>query len=136
LYDGATPSANAVMMENLELMGNLMERTDWLERSEGMLFAQLPTTLRYPTSFARWATYTQRYEAGPKQLMIAGKDAASLLWEWQGTFHPEIYSMAFENEVTEIPAAKGKWMESETNLYLCTHFECGLPVKSVGALKL
>jgi uncharacterized protein YyaL (SSP411 family) len=136
LYDGATPSANAVMMENLNVMGNLMEHSAWLERSAAMMFAQLQSSLRYPTSFARWTIYIQQYNSGFKQLIICGAAANAHLSDWHKTHHPEIYALAVKEANDAVPAVKDKFKENETFLYMCEHFMCGMPAKSVATLKL
>lgn len=136
LYDGATPSANAIMMEQLNILGNLMESGKWLEQSEAIMFAQLQTTVRYPGSFARWAVQMQRYQKGLKQLVICGKDAAIHLKQWQEGMYPEIYTLAIEQEAVEIKSTAGKLSLNETLLYLCENFACQMPERQIGELKL
>lgn len=136
LYDGATPSANAVLMEQLAILGNLTESGKWLERSDGMMFAQLQASLRYPSSFARWAIQIQRYEKGWKQLLICGENAALRLKEWQKYFHPEIYILAMKEEEPGIKATAAKLQKGKTLIYLCEGFACQMPVHEMAALKL
>lgn len=134
LYDGATPSANAVMQENLWVMGNLMERSAWLEQSDAMMAVQQQSILRYPTSFAQWAVFLQRMAAGRKQLLICGSDAGSYLEAWNKAYHPEIDVMALKEEKTALPAAGNKFKRDRTLLYLCEQFSCKAPVGSLAAL--
>ncbi|KAA5533226.1 thioredoxin domain-containing protein [Taibaiella lutea] len=136
LYDGATPSANAVLMEQLAILGNLMESGKWLEQSEGMMLAQLQSSLRYPSSFARWAVQMQRYQKGLKQVLICGKDANLKLEEWRAYFHPEAYTLATKQEERDIIATKGKLQEDKTLIYLCKDFACRMPVSEIDDLKL
>lgn len=133
LYDGATPSANAVMAENLWHMGNLLERSDWLEQSAALLHNMIQTVVRYPTSFARWATFMQRYSKGLKQLIISGKEAGVQLRQWQQSYHPEIFAMADKTGLST-GAFLHKHVEEETWCYLCADFVCGRPVKDVSEL--
>ena len=135
LYDGATPSANAVMAENLWHLGNLCEKSEWLEQSEAMLHHMLQTVQRYPTSFARWATFLQRYSKGLQQLIISGKDASEQLGVWQQHFHPEILAMADVSGL-DTGAFKGKYVAGQTWCYLCAHFICRQPVARINELEL
>jgi len=135
LYDGATPAANSVMMENLWIMGNLYERSDWLEQSTEMMFAMKQSAVRYPTSFARWAIFIQQYEAGQKQLIIAGNQAEAILKDWKKEIHPEIYAFA-QTVSSTLPALKNKYLDGGTLLYLCEGFACRQPVASLAALGL
>jgi uncharacterized protein YyaL (SSP411 family) len=134
LYDGATPAANSVMMENLWYMGNLMERGDWMEQAEAMMYSQKQAVLRYPSSFARWAVFLQRYHAGLKQVVIAGEDAGNLLAEWNRQFRPDIFALGQEKEETDIPALSHKYIPGKTALYLCEQFTCKQPVFSIEEL--
>jgi len=136
LYDGATPSANAVLMEQLAILGNLMESGEWLERSEGMMFAQFQASLRYPSSFARWTIQMQRYQKGLKQLLICGEEADSRLKEWRKYLRPEIYVLAMKEEEQEIKATTGKLQCSKTLIYLCEDFACQMPVSEINELKI
>lgn len=133
VYDGATPSANAVMMEVLGIMGNLMEQSNWLEQSEAMLKAQQSSAIRYPSSFSRWAIQLQRVYVGTKQLVVIGDQVEDKLKVVHRHWLPEIYAIAAVDENIAIKAIKGKLRKQETFFYLCKDFSCGLPVKTVEA---
>ncbi len=135
LYDGATPAANRVMMENLWTLGNLTEEGAWLEQAETMLYAMKQTVIRYPSSFAGWAVWLQQYQAGWKQLYIAGEGAPEALKAWQGDYHPEIAVMALGTPDTELAAAKGKYEQGMLRYFLCTRFHCLAPVTSIEELR-
>lgn len=134
LYDGATPAANSVMMENLWHMGNLMERGDWIEQAEAMMYTQKQAALRYPSSFARWAVFIQRYSAGMKQLVIAGADTGKLLIEWNSQFYPDVFAIGLQHQDTKVPALDHKYITGQTLLYLCEQFTCKAPVASLPEL--
>lgn len=58
-YDGATPSSNAIMVENLLFLGNAYYNFDWLERAQ-LIQSQLHSqVIHYPTSYAYFATLMQ-----------------------------------------------------------------------------
>lgn len=135
LYDGATPAANSVMMENLWNMGNLMEQSLWTAQSEAMLFAQKQAVIRYPSSFARWAIFMQRYKAGLKQLVICGAQAADQLREWNENLYPEVLAIALNKPADKVPAALHKYIPGRTLLYLCEQFICKSPVSSIPELR-
>src|SRR6185312_9590918 len=69
IYDGATPSANAVMAHNLLLLGLCMDQSEWMERATYMLQQQSAATVRYAYSFGYWAILLQRYAAGIKTVV-------------------------------------------------------------------
>jgi uncharacterized protein YyaL (SSP411 family) len=131
LYDGATPAANSVMMENLWNIGNLMEQGSWIAQSEAMLFAQKQVVMRYPSSFARWAIFMQRYKAGLKQLVICGGQATEKLSEWNEKLNPEVLVIALDKPADQVPAVLHKYVPDKTLLYLCEQFICKSPVFTV-----
>jgi uncharacterized protein YyaL (SSP411 family) len=135
LYDGATPAANSMMMENLWNMGNLMEQNSWIAQCEAMLFAQKQVIMRYPSSFARWAVFMQRYKSGLKQLVICGEQATAKLQEWNQDLHPEVLVIALNTPVNHVPAVRHKYIPDQTVLYLCEQFICKSPVSSVSEVK-
>jgi uncharacterized protein len=135
VYDGATPAANSMMMENLWNMGNLMEQSSWMVQSEAMLFAQKQVVTRYPSSFARWAIFMQRYKAGLKQLVICGEQATEKLLEWNKDLSPEVLVIALDKPADQVPAAMHKYIPGKTLLYLCQQFICKSPVSSVSEVR-
>lgn len=134
LYDGATPSANAVMMENLWLLGNIMEERAWGIRSESMLHAMKQTVMRYPGSFSRWAVFLQRYRQGLKQLVISGPETRLALQEWNKLYYPEIMAVVASPEQAPLPVTQGKYEPGRQQFYLCTEFSCRPPVATLEAL--
>ncbi|WP_118974523.1 thioredoxin domain-containing protein [Taibaiella koreensis] len=134
LYDDATPSANAVMMENLWLMGNLYENGGWTARSEAMLYAMKQTVMRYPGSFARWAVFLQQYQVGLMQLVIAGPAAQQALIAWNKAYVPEVAAVAVAEDYASLPAAKGKFKPGFDYYYLCSGMSCLPPVTTQEAV--
>jgi uncharacterized protein YyaL (SSP411 family) len=134
LYDGATPAANSIMMENLWILGNLTERSAWLEQSEGMMRGMMQTVMRYPVSFSRWAVFIQRYNKGYKQLIISGPEAIPLLQGWERYYCPELFVMATNDRYSPVAAFQAKYIEGRTLLYVCEKFSCRQPLDSIEAL--
>jgi uncharacterized protein YyaL (SSP411 family) len=134
LYDGATPAANTVMMENLWLLGNLLEESGWMEQAEAMMHVMKQTVLRYPTSFAVWAVFLQRYQAGLKQLYIAGEAAHTALEAWQQHYYPEVTVMVLDKPESLLVSAQQKYRQGKTSYYLCAQFQCQAPVSTLEEL--
>jgi uncharacterized protein YyaL (SSP411 family) len=60
IYDGATPSGNAVMAGNLAYLSIIFNKADWQERYVKMISTIGTAIVRYPTSFGVWAGLTCR----------------------------------------------------------------------------
>lgn len=133
-YDGALPSANAVMMQNLWLMGNLTEHPEWLQRSMAMLRSVINTASAYPLSFSRWNSFAQRYVHGYKQLIIVGTHAADMLREWNACYYPGVFCMASDSDKNKLPIFNGKYADGTTRLFLCEDFSCRVPVRHIAEI--
>jgi len=129
LYDGATPSGNSVMMENLQVLGSIAERGDWLAQAHHMMLAMKQTAVRYPVSFSCWAVYLQQFRKGRSELVIAGPDALSLLKEWQGLYYPQVFAVALTGPEAGFAAGRHKFVPGRNLFYLCSGFSC-LPPES------
>jgi uncharacterized protein YyaL (SSP411 family) len=130
VYDGATPSANAVMAQVLGLLGMLMERTDWAARAEEMLARMLQTTVRYTYSFGHWATLLQRQLAAPKTVVIAGKNALQTHSDLLRKAPPHAIVIQSENPSEKLPLTADKKSDGDSLIFVCTGTACLPPVSS------
>jgi uncharacterized protein YyaL (SSP411 family) len=134
IHDGATPSANAVMANNLLLLGMIMEEHEWLERGENMLETISGTVVRYPYSFGYWSLLLQRLLKGNKTAVIAGAKGEETLREFHAFYAPEVIPILAKGNSTEkIPLLKNKESTGETAVFICTVHECLAPQASVEA---
>jgi len=131
MYDGATPSANAVMAQNLLLLGMCMERHDWLEQSVFMLHQMVDSSLRYTYSFSYWAILQQRYAKGVKTVVCSGQDAKQKHKELQQYYRPTGYIVTSEKEISEIEIANHKQIPNKTYIFVCTESACLPPFSEV-----
>jgi uncharacterized protein YyaL (SSP411 family) len=127
-YDGAQPSANAVMAGNLYLLGICMERTAFIEQSEAMWQQMGQVAMRHTYSFAQWALWQQRYVFGMKTVVIASKDGEAIRKKLDVNYFPNIYLLTSKKEISEIPLLKHKFLQSQTHIFVCTDTACMPPV--------
>lgn len=132
VYDGATPSANAVMMQNLWHASLLFENHNWNEQSLAMLFSMKQSVMRYPTSFGYWAVFLQHYHKGPKQMVISGVQAFSVQKEWSKMYQPHIMLMYLPQNEKEIAALQHKYnTDIPLLIYVCGYGSCLAPVSQL-----
>ncbi len=131
IYDGATPSANAVMANNLLILGLCMERTEWFERGRTMLAAIAETTARYSYSFGYWAILIQRMIQGIKTVLFTGQSAVKNSEEVRLAFVPQVFLITFKKEIFDVPLLKGKYSDSKNYTFVCTENACFAPVLEV-----
>jgi uncharacterized protein YyaL (SSP411 family) len=128
IYDGATPSGNAVMANVLLHMSILFERNDWKERAVGMAEAVNQMAVRYPTSFGVWTNLIQELVFGTLELVVIGQGANEARKELLKRFIPYKVFMSSDTENDAFPLLKGKKGGSLTSFYLCKNYSCKNPV--------
>jgi hypothetical protein len=131
LYDGATPSANALMAHNLWICGMCMEQGRWIERSLQMLGNMSDTALRYSYSFGYWAILLQRHAHGLRTMVCAGKDIQPYQWEIQAKYMPQVFSLTSQKEISEMPIFEKKFFAGKIYIFVCSEQACLSPVSSV-----
>lgn len=134
VYDGATPSANAVMAHNLVLLGLVMEQDPWRQRGERMLQAISSTAARYPYSFGYWATLLQQFLYGFRTVVITGAESEKYSDELKSYFLPGIFTIGMRDDEKKLPVQDGKVFSGELGLYVCTAYECKPPESSIVAV--
>ncbi|MEO7767598.1 MAG: thioredoxin domain-containing protein, partial [Ferruginibacter sp.] len=78
IYDGATPSGNAIMAENLFYLSVIFDKQDWRVRAEKMCEVILPSIIKYPGSFGIWASLLLQRLAGTNEIAVVGADFISI----------------------------------------------------------
>jgi uncharacterized protein YyaL (SSP411 family) len=136
VYDGAVPSGNAVMVQNLLYLSIVFNRPDWAERAESLLLALGKAITGYPGSFAVWAMSAQLITNGMLEIAIVGQQAKKFLYQVLGKFLPNKILQAGETNLDEFPLLAGKPVSKtgETAFYLCKDYACKEPFFSVETL--
>ncbi|MES2701386.1 MAG: thioredoxin domain-containing protein [Bacteroidota bacterium] len=137
LYDGATPSGNAVMAHNLWILGMCMERSEWVMQAKKMVENMSDTAARYGYSFSYWALVLQRSIQGMKTVVCTGSGALAAAAEMRSKYLPQGYLLASEKEISDLPILEKKYLGGGLAIFVCTEQACLAPVNSVhGAFSL
>ena len=134
IYDGATPSGNAVMALNLRRLGILTGREDWKQRSASMLDGVLQAAIRYPTSFGVWAGLLMELVKGNPEIAIVGRGAGAIRRELAREYIPFAVIQWSEEENDRHPLIAGKSGGGGGWLYLCRDHRCLKPVRTIREL--
>lgn len=135
MYDGALPSPNAVMANNLHKLGVLFNRYDWQERSVTMLRSLQQAAGKYPTSFAVWAAAIQQLTYGINEIALIGPDAKNMSEEIGYNHYIPNKIIAASNTINNnIPFLSDKKPAETANIYLCKNRTCLPPFKNVEQL--
>ena len=136
VYDGATPSGNALMAQNLWHLGILLDRQEWKERSASMLASLGNAIVRYPTSFAVWACQALEMGVGTDEIAVSGTGAGPLHGAILRQYIPHKVIMINKSGGSARPLLAGKAPEGIPTIYLCRNYTCQAPVFSVEELML
>lgn len=131
VYDGAVPSGNAVMMQNLWYLSVVFDHKEWAERCVEAVSGLSQTIVRYPTSFGVWASQLLQLVKGTPELAIVGSHFRERMNEAGRWFLPFRVLLGAEKNNAAIPLLNDRERENETLVYLCKDYHCIKPVRYI-----
>ncbi len=131
VYDGATPSGNAVMAANLIYLSIVYDRKDWSERGIAMLAGQSQMAVRYSTSFGVWAGLLLQLVKGVKEIAIVGGDYKSRMRDTNRHYIPFKVMLGAATDKRGIPLLEQRERPGETLIYVCEDYHCIKPVNYI-----
>jgi len=135
MYDGATPSGNSLMAQNLLYLGTLLGNSDWNEHATQLMIQMRSLVARYPASFGCWAQLLQSHIYGTKEIAVVGESHKKISAEILHYFIPNKVMQQSATSRLEFPLLSGKPVtDMETYIYLCYQFSCKRPVATVDEL--
>jgi uncharacterized protein YyaL (SSP411 family) len=135
VYDGATPSGNAVMAFNLFQMSILLDKPQWRERAEAMVAAMAGIALKYPTSFGVWLSLVLQMAYGTAEIAVVGENWQAYLKELLHLYLPHKVLMGAKEGKPDFPLLRGKGEATQTLIYVCRNYACQRPVSTIADLK-
>ncbi|MEJ7587909.1 MAG: thioredoxin domain-containing protein [Ferruginibacter sp.] len=127
IYDGATPSGNAVMAGTLLHLSIIFNMADWRNRAFKMLKLISPSATKYPVSFGIWSSIMLQQVAGFVEIAVVGPAYVNKAKRILLCFMPNQVLMASEMEKKEFPLLEGKPGDETTRIYLCKNYACLTP---------
>ena len=132
IYDNATPSGNSTMVSNLKRLSLIKGREDYAETANKMLDKMQHATIKYPTSFGRWAEALTAQIYPYAEIAIVGKNAENMAAQINTLYLPHKIIMAVREENEAYPLLLGKYAKAdETLTYICRNYACQAPVETI-----
>ena len=134
LQDLSIPSSNAVMAENLFLIGKYFENDVFIEVSKDMCANMKKSFISYGTNFAYWGKVIQYFTNPFYEVAIVGDDSQEI--------HKELMKNVIPNTIllggqSTLPLLKEKTNVSVPTIYVCKEKVCQKPVSTISeALEL
>lgn len=136
IYDGATPSGNSLMAENLMKLAIYFDIPEWKSRSEKMILKMAKLSEKYPTTFGYWNINLQHLIVGIKEIAIVGVDYLHVMQKILGDYIPTAIIQAAPETDRDWPLLKEKTVSiGRTNIYICENYQCLKPFDSYDEMK-
>jgi uncharacterized protein len=135
VYDGATPSGNAVMAKNLQSLGIIFDKQEWVKRSEQLLGSLRQAIIKYPGSFGVWADLAMAQSAGIPEIALVGENFKPLQMGFLRIFIPFYVFQSATLPDNQFPLLAGKTYSSDPQFYLCRNYTCQSPVNELSVLE-
>jgi hypothetical protein len=128
--DDDSPSANAVMAENLFTLGRYFEDETRTDRSINLSLLMGEQTYNHPVEHGSWSYFHSILSAPECDIVFNGERALGLALEFRRKYKG-FATLSFTSPETLIPLAKNKYSEKENLIYVCMNRTCERPVKTV-----
>jgi uncharacterized protein YyaL (SSP411 family) len=134
IYDGATPSGNSVMAENLLQLSIVFDNAAWRARSNKMLNQLSASVMKYPGSFGIWASLLLYQVMGINEIAVIGANFANLSKDIVLKYLPNVVIMSSEQGNEAFPLLAAKPSSESDYIYLCKNYSCLAPFMTANSL--
>ncbi|MBC7889399.1 MAG: thioredoxin domain-containing protein [Ferruginibacter sp.] len=134
IYDGAMPSGNSVMAENLYKLSLIYDKPQWGTRAGKMWEVISPAIIQYPGSFAIWASVILQQIAGMIEIAVISMDFLPISRKILLNFIPNMILLSSQKENNNFPLLANKTGTSDTRIYFCKNFTCLAPFSDADSL--
>ncbi|UEG51155.1 thioredoxin domain-containing protein [Ferruginibacter lapsinanis] len=134
IYDGAMPSANAIMAKNIQHLALVYNNSEWGKQAELMVKTLKEMVVKYPTSFGNWAMLIFGLVTSINEITVSGPDAGFWGKHIHKNYIPNKVLMCAVDGDNDFPISTGKFSKSLTFIYLCKNYMCLAPFTSVEEL--
>ena len=131
IYDAEIPSTNAVMIQNLNRLGLLLDKPEYTGIAEKMMLASKGALEKHPLSFPAWLNSAIGIHKGLVEYAIIGENALKKATHLLAHFIPDRIVVASTKENESIPLLKGKIAKKDALIYVCQNYACQRPTSQV-----
>lgn len=125
--DHVMPASNSVMAQNLYVLGSLLDRKEWRDRSVQMLKNVQGSVAADPVFYPQWAVLWGWLAYGHYEIAILGPDALKIRRDMDRCYYPGMFFLGGRRE-GRLPLLENKLQPGRTMIYVCRDRVCRLPV--------
>lgn len=130
VYDGATPSGNAIMAWNLHYLSTVFDIHTWKKRSMQMTEALQSMAIKYPGSFGMWACAMADFFYGTNEIAIVGDNYDKITFSVLKYYMPNKVVQSSAGNSERFPLLSNRLKEGRTLIYVCREYSCLNPVET------
>lgn len=131
--DGALPSGNGMMVNNLHLAYQISGKSNYINIAQGILSSIRAQTLRFPGSYGQFALAVLNQAYGNREIIVVGPAYRNLMDSLQKKYIPGTLILG-NNEPSDAIIFAGRHSTEKTLIYLCQDGKCLSPVDNVESL--
>ncbi len=136
VYDGAVPSGNSIMADNLAQLGILFDLPEWKERSVKMLLGLQDAVVRYPGSLGVWASLLLKQSKGFTELAVVGNNFEAMRDEIIRLYIPHVILQSSAKSHRTFPLLFDRESSDGcTYFYLCKGYACQRPTAEIQEIR-
>ncbi|MCX6208643.1 MAG: thioredoxin domain-containing protein [Bacteroidetes bacterium] len=125
VYDGATPSANAVLGHCLQYLSIVFNDDKIRKRFLAMISCLEQAIIKYPNSFCVWAILLQNNIKSLKEIVVSGSQANAAALHIIEVYQPNKVVVYWHNDnQKDLPILFGKKSTEDLTIYLCQNQTC------------
>lgn len=128
IEDNVTPSSNALMANNLQLLHIFYNNAFYQKVAQKMIYQILPN-IDYPIAFSQWLNTWLKFEQQGKEIAICGKEAQFYLQQLHQMYLPNI-TIGGSIRKSNLTFLQGRFQEDKMLFYLCKNKTCSLPTEN------
>lgn len=129
LYDNATPSGNAMMFKNLQLLDLIYPEKNYAIYFEKGMAAMIESISKYPLSFSLWAQNAIHMIQPWREIVFLGKGVLPLANKIQQMNLPQTLILASEEENNDLALMQNRpAKDGNATIYICENNTCAAPV--------
>ncbi|HKK11779.1 MAG TPA: thioredoxin domain-containing protein [Flavobacteriaceae bacterium] len=128
--DNVIPASNSIMAKNLFKLSHYFDNKHFSKTALTMLNNVKPELQDYGSVYSNWLDLMLNYVYPFYEVAIVGQDAFTKLSELNSNYLPnKIIAGSLQDNT--LPLLKNRYVESETQIYVCVDNTCKLPVSEV-----
>ena len=133
INDNVIPASSSVMANNLFVLGQLFDNSDYLNMAQLQLNNIKNDISSYGSGYSNWAILMLNYIAPFYKVAIVGDQALQKVLDFKQHYTPNTLVLGSTTD-SQLPLLQNKMLEEQTNFYLCQNKSCQLPTQELKKL--